>query len=82
MQKLADARTTNAQPDAVQGNDSVTGCGGSSEYHRHEHKIDEFFVLDGRFLIDLEDRVIDLAPRQKLVVPGEPSKRAPERTGS
>ena len=41
------------------------------EYHWHEHKdIDEcFFVLDGRFLIDLEDHVIDLAPRQGFVVP-------------
>jgi mannose-6-phosphate isomerase-like protein (cupin superfamily) len=37
----------------------------------HEHQdIDEFFfVLEGRFLIDLEDRVIDLAPRQGFVVP-------------
>ena len=50
----------------------------------HEHKdIDEFFfVLDGRFLIDLEDRVIDLAPRQGFVVPKgvRHRPRAPERT--
>jgi len=41
------------------------------EYHWHEHKdIDEFFfVLDGHFLIDLEDRVVDLAPNQGFVVP-------------
>jgi mannose-6-phosphate isomerase-like protein (cupin superfamily) len=54
------------------------------EYHWHEHKdIDEFFfVLDGRFLIDLEDRVIDLAPRQGFVVPRgvRHRTRAPERT--
>ena len=54
------------------------------EYHWHEHKdIDEFFfVLDGRFLIDLEDRVIDLAPRQGFVVPKgvRHRTRAPERT--
>ena len=54
------------------------------EYHWHEHSdIDEFFfVLDGRFLIDLEDRVIDLAPRQGFVVPKgvRHRTRAPERT--
>ena len=54
------------------------------EYHWHEHKdIDEFFfVLDGQFLIDLEDRVIDLAPRQGFVVPKgvRHRTRAPERT--
>jgi quercetin dioxygenase-like cupin family protein len=54
------------------------------EYHWHEHKeIDEFFfVLDGRFLIDLEDRVVDLAPGQGFVVPKgvRHRTRAPERT--
>jgi len=54
------------------------------EYHWHKHKdIDEFFfVVDGRFLIDLEDRVIELAPRQGLVVPKgvRHRTRAPERT--
>jgi mannose-6-phosphate isomerase-like protein (cupin superfamily) len=53
------------------------------EYHWHEHKdIDEFFfVLDGHFLIDLEDRVVDLAPRQGFVVPKgvRHRTRAPER---
>jgi mannose-6-phosphate isomerase-like protein (cupin superfamily) len=41
------------------------------EYHWHEHKdIDEFFfVLDGHFLIDLEDHIVDLAPKQGFVVP-------------
>jgi Cupin domain len=54
------------------------------EYHWHEHKdIDEFFfVLDGHVLIDLEDRVVDLAPRQGFVVPKgvRHRTRAPERT--
>jgi mannose-6-phosphate isomerase-like protein (cupin superfamily) len=54
------------------------------EYHWHEHNvIDEFFfVLDGRFLIDLEDRVVDLAPRQGFVVRKgvRHRTRAPERT--
>ena len=54
------------------------------EYHWHEHKdIDEFFfVLDGHFLIDLEDRVVNLVPRQGFVVPKgvRHRTRAPERT--
>ena len=53
------------------------------EYHWHEHEdIDEFFfVLDGHFLIDLEDRVVDLSPRQGFVVPKgvRHRTRAPER---
>ena len=54
------------------------------EYHWNEHKdIDEFFfVLDGNFLIDLEDRVVELKPRQGFVVPKgvRHRTRAPERT--
>ena len=54
------------------------------EYHWHKHDEDDefFFVLDGRFLIDLEDQTIELAPRQGFVVPrGVVHRtRAPERT--
>lgn len=41
------------------------------EYHWHKHdKDDEFFyVVEGRFLIDLEDRVVELSPGQGFVVP-------------
>jgi mannose-6-phosphate isomerase-like protein (cupin superfamily) len=66
-------------------NDSVVRLGVmQGEYHWHEHKdLDEFFyVVEGRFLIDLEDRVVDLAPRQGFVVPKglRHRTRAPERT--
>ena len=66
-------------------NDSVVRIGViQGEYHWHEHKdLDEFFyVVEGRFLIDLEGRTIDLAPRQGFVVPkGVPHRtRAPGRT--
>ena len=41
------------------------------EYHWHKHEADDefFYVVEGRFLIDLEDRTVELAPRQGFVVP-------------
>jgi mannose-6-phosphate isomerase-like protein (cupin superfamily) len=41
------------------------------EYHWHKHDEDDefFYVVEGKLLIDLEDRVVELAPRQGFVVP-------------
>jgi len=41
------------------------------EYHWHKHERDDefFYVVEGRFLIDLEGRTVELAPRQGFVVP-------------
>ena len=41
------------------------------EYHWHKHDNDDefFFVLDGHFIIDLENESVDLLPRQGYVVP-------------
>ena len=62
------------------------------EYHWHQHTDDDefFFVLEGRFLIDLEPmtdgvtpgRVVTLGPREGFVVPkGVVHRtRAPERS--
>ena len=65
VQKLADACTDKWYNQTLcKVNDSVVRMAVvQGEYHWHEHKdIDEFFfVLDGKFLIDLEDRVIELA---------------------
>ncbi len=66
-------------------NDAVVRLGiVEGEYHWHEHSdIDEFFyVIEGRFLIDLKDRTVDLAPKQGFVVPRgvRHRPRAPERT--
>ena len=65
-------------------NDSVVRLGVvQGEYHWHSHEnLDEFFyIVDGRFLIDLEDRTIDLRSRQGFVVPRGVihRTRAPER---
>jgi mannose-6-phosphate isomerase-like protein (cupin superfamily) len=53
-------------------NDSVVRLGVmQGEYHWHKHDDDDefFFVLDGHFIIDLEDRSVDLQPREGFVVP-------------
>jgi mannose-6-phosphate isomerase-like protein (cupin superfamily) len=54
------------------------------EYHWHKHDNDDefFYVVEGRLLIDLEGRTIELAPRQGFVVPKGVlhRTRAPERT--
>ena len=65
-------------------NDSVVRLGVmQGEYHWHKHDNDDefFFVLDGHFIIDLEDQSIDLAPQQGYVVPKGVihRTRAPER---
>lgn len=41
------------------------------EYHWHKHDEDDefFYVVDGELLIDLEGRVVELAPGQGFVVP-------------
>jgi mannose-6-phosphate isomerase-like protein (cupin superfamily) len=40
------------------------------EFHWHKHDNDDefFFVLEGRLLVDLQDRTIDLAPHQGVTV--------------
>ncbi len=53
-------------------NDSVIRLGVmQGEYHWHKHDNDDefFFVLEGRFMIDLENESIDLGPQQGYVVP-------------
>jgi mannose-6-phosphate isomerase-like protein (cupin superfamily) len=67
-------------------NDSVIRLGvfQPGEYHWHKHDQDDefFFVLEGRFIIDLEGRSIELKPQEGFVVPrGVVHRtRAPERT--
>ena len=66
-------------------NESVVRLGVlQGEYHWPEHeKEDEFFfVVSGRFLIDMEDRTVELGPGQGFVVTRglRHRPRAPEKT--
>jgi mannose-6-phosphate isomerase-like protein (cupin superfamily) len=68
-----------------QVNDSVVRLGvvrGEYHWHQHEHEDEFFYVVEGRFLIDLEDRTVDLGPGQGVVIPkgARHRPRAPERT--
>ena len=53
-------------------NESVMRLGvmqGEYHWHKHDHDDEFFFVLDGHFIIDLEDRSVDLQAREGFVVP-------------
>jgi mannose-6-phosphate isomerase-like protein (cupin superfamily) len=53
-------------------NDSVVRLGVmQGEYHWHKHEQDDefFFVLEGHFIVDLEERSIDLQRHEGFVVP-------------
>ncbi len=41
------------------------------EYHWHKHDEDDefFYVVEGKLLIDLEERTVELCPRQGFVIP-------------
>ena len=62
-----------------QVNESVVRLGVfDGEYHWHKHDQDDefFYVVEGRLLIDLEEKTVALSPRQGFVVP----KRVVHRT--
>lgn len=66
-------------------NDSVVRMGvikGEYHWHKHDHDDEFFYVVEGKLLIDLEDRTVELSPRQGFVVPKGivHRTRAPERT--
>ena len=66
-------------------NDSVVRLGVmQGEYHWHKHDNDDefFYVISGRFIIDLEGRTVELAPGQGFAVPRGVMHctRSPERS--
>jgi mannose-6-phosphate isomerase-like protein (cupin superfamily) len=66
-------------------NDCVVRLGimqGEFHWHKHDNEDEFFYVVDGRFLIDLEDLTVELMPKQGFTVPrGVVHRtRAPEKT--
>ena len=52
-------------------NDSVVRLGiveGEFHWHKHDNDDEFFFVIDGQFLIDLEDRTIELNPGEGVTI--------------
>ena len=86
VQALADAATHPWYNQTLcRVNDAVVRLGVvKGEYHWHHHDAEDefFYVVEGRLLIDLDDRTVELAPRQGFVVPRgiRHRTRAPERT--
>ena len=67
-----------------QVNDCVVRLGvlqGEFHWHKHDHEDEFFYVVEGRFLIDLDGRSVELKPQQGFTVPKGVihRTRAPER---
>lgn len=68
-----------------QVNDSVVRLGivqGEFHWHKHDQDDEFFYVIEGRFVIELEDQTVELMPKQGFTVPKGVMHRtsAPERT--
>lgn len=53
-------------------NDSVVRLGvvrGEYHWHKHDDEDEFFYVVEGRFIIELEDRTVELLPQHGFVVP-------------
>lgn len=66
-------------------NSSVVRLGvvrGQYHWHKHDDEDEFFFVVSGRFLIELDTHTVDLGPGQGYVVPKgvRHCPRAPEKT--
>lgn len=66
-------------------NESVVRLGviqGDYHWHKHDDEDEFFYVVEGKFLIDLESRTVELERGQGFVVPKGTMHRprAPERT--
>jgi mannose-6-phosphate isomerase-like protein (cupin superfamily) len=66
-------------------NDSVIRIGvvqGQFHWHKHDNEDEFFYVVEGKFIIELEGRTVELDPRQAFTVPKGVMHcpRAPERT--
>lgn len=66
-------------------NDSVVRLGvveGEYHWHKHDDEDEFFYLVDGQFIIDLENGTVELSPGQGFMVPKGVMHRtrAPKRT--
>lgn len=66
-------------------NEAVVRLGviqGEFHWHKHDAEDEFFYVIDGKLLIDLEGRTVELLPKQGFVVPKGVlhRTRAPQKT--
>ena len=66
-------------------NDCVVRVGvfeGEFHWHKHDREDEFFYVVEGKLLLDLEGRSVELSPRQGMMVPRGVMHRtrAPSRT--
>jgi mannose-6-phosphate isomerase-like protein (cupin superfamily) len=86
IQKLVDAVTDPWYNQSLcRVNDCVVRLGvvqGEFHWHKHDEEDEFFYVVEGRFIIELEGRTVELAPRQGFTVPKGVMhrSRAPEKT--
>ena len=83
--KLTDAHVPWFNQTLCQVNASVVRIGviqGEYHWHKHDNEDEFFYVVDGRLIIDLEGRSVELEPRKGFVVPKGVMHRtrSPERT--
>ena len=73
MGKLADDCTVPWWNQTLcQVNDCVARVGvfhGEFHWHKHDREDEFFYVIEGKLLIDLEGRTVELSPTQGMVVP-------------
>ena len=53
-------------------NDSVVRIGiihGEFHWHKHDEEDEFFYVMEGKLLIDLEDKELELLPKQGFMIP-------------
>lgn len=66
-------------------NDCVVRLGvvqGEFHWHKHDNEDEFFYVVEGKFIIEMEDRTVEPGPRQGFTIPRGVMHcpRAPERT--
>ena len=55
-----------------QVNDCLVRLGvflGEFHWHHHDREDEVFYVVEGKLLVDFEDRTVELGPRQAVLVP-------------